>query len=270
MNLDASKTDGNLQNIEDKYDRAYRTEWESGSLRDLIRLCYKTPHLRDNAIRYSQSEEFSAALSLLSNAGHPAEANVSVLDIGCGNGVACWSLAKAGYQVTGIDSSNGEWAGVGAARKLIHMDGVSFNAIHTLAEVLPFPPASFQVIWMREVLHHIKNLPEFLHTVRQLLVKDGILIAMRDHVIWNESQKDHFFRTHPFHKYTQDENCHYLNEYTEAFINTGWQLDLILDPLSTAINTFPKPYIPNKVFSISQAATGLGNSLYSFLARNPG
>ena len=270
LKLDPSENDGNNQNIEDKYDRAYRTEWEVGSLRELITLCYKTPDLRDNAIRYSQSEEFSAALSLLGNAGHPADPSISVLDIGCGNGVACWSLAKAGYQVTGVDSSNGEWAGIGAARKLINMDGVSFKAIHSLAEVLPFPPASFQVIWMREVLHHIKNLPEFLSSVRPLLVKDGVLIAMRDHVIWNERQKEYFFSTHPFQKYTQDENCHYLNEYTEAFTNAGWQLELVMDPLSTAINTYPEPYIANKVFSISQAAAGQGNSLYSFLARNPG
>ena len=270
LKLDPSENDGNYHNIEDKYDRAYRTEWESGSLRQLITLCYKTPDLRDNAIRYSQSEEFSSALSLLANAGHPANPSVSVLDIGCGNGAACWSLAKAGYQVTGIDSSNGEWAGVGAARKLINMDGVSFKAIYSLAEVLPFPPASFQVIWMREVLHHIKNLPEFLRSVKSLLVKDGVLIAMRDHVIWNEYQKNYFFSTHPFQKYTQDENCYYLNQYTEAFTNAGWQLELIMDPLSTAINTYPEPYIPNKVFSITQAAAGQGNSLYSFLARNPG
>ena len=269
LRMNLSENVGSFQDLEDKYDRAYRKEWEAGSLRPLITLCYKTPDLRDNAIRYSQSEEFSAALSLLANAGHPADPTISLLDIGCGNGAACWSLAKAGYQVTGVDSSNGEWAGVTAARKLINMDGVLFKAIHTLAEELPFPPASFRVIWMREVLHHIKNLPEFLRSVKSLLAKDGVLIAMRDHVIWNEYQKDYFFNTHPFHKYTQDENCHYLNEYIDAFTNTGWQLELIMDPLSTPINTYPEPYIPNKVFSIAQAAAGQGNSIYSFLARNP-
>jgi|GEM_PF-1939428 len=257
--------------VEDKYDFAYRSEWEKGGLRQLISLCYKTPNFQDNAIRFYRSEEFQAAVKILTDAGHPPRPDVHILDIGCGNGVACWSLAKAGYRVTGVDSSNGKWAGIQAAKQLIGFEGVVFDPIHTHAEELPFRPGTFRVIWMREVLHHIEDLPAFLRSVRKLLCKDGILIAMRDHVIWNEIQKKSFFENHPFQKYTHDENCHYLKEYVDGFTQAGWILDMVLDPLSSPLNTYPQPFVPGQKFSPELAAKQTrGNSLYSFIARNPG
>jgi 2-polyprenyl-3-methyl-5-hydroxy-6-metoxy-1,4-benzoquinol methylase len=237
-------------------------------LRELIRSCYKTPDQPENARRYHASPEFDAACEELKRAGHHPSRGTRILDIGCGNGVACWSLAKEGYEVTGIDSRPGALTGIGAARKLIGKDGSIFKILHTPAGKLPFAPATFDVVWMREELHHIRDLSGFLSSVLELLVPGGVILAMRDPVVWNESQKAAFFEDHPFHRFTNDENCHYLDEYIEGFARAGFTLEKMLDPVSSPINTYPGPFSELATFDVEAARLRpRGNDLFSFLAR---
>jgi acetyltransferase-like isoleucine patch superfamily enzyme/SAM-dependent methyltransferase len=218
-----------LPSAPDKYDQAYLWGWNQGNLRELIRLCYKTPDLEDNARRYAASEEFAAALDELREAGRSPSKELRVLDLGCGNGVACWALAKAGYSVTGIDSSHGSLAGIGAARKIDGLDGIRFETIHTTAESLPFPPASFDIVW-------------------------------------NDRQKRAFFEDHPFHRFTGDENCHFLDEYLEAAEGSGLEFAKVIDPVSSPINTYPSPFVPGAVFDAELASRrDRGNDLFSFV-----
>lgn len=254
----------------DKYDLAYRWGWEEGGLQELIRLCYKTPDLPENARRYAASDEFGAALGEIRAAGFPPSSRSRVLDLGCGNGAATWALARAGYRTTGIDSSHGSLAGIAAARRIEGLDGVHFQTIHTSAESLPFPPGSFEVIWMREVLHHIRDLNDFLSSALELLVPGGILIAMRDHVVWNETQKASFFEDHPFHRFTNDENCHFLDEYLKGFESAGFRVERLLDPFASPINTYPHPFLPGRTFDVQSAIQRpRDNDLFSFVARKP-
>lgn len=250
----------------DKYDQAYLWGWNQGNLRELIRLCYKTPDLEDNARRYAASPEFLAALEELREAGHPPSKDRRLLDLGCGNGAACWALAKAGYSVTGIDSSHGDLAGIGAARRIDGLDGIRFETIHTTAESLPFPPASFDIVWMREVLHHIRDIPGFFSSIAKILRPGGVLVAMRDHVVWNDRQKKAFFEDHPFHRFTGDENCHFLDEYLDAAEGSGLEFSKVIDPVSSPINTYPQPFVPGAVFDPEAASRReRGNDLFSFV-----
>ncbi|MBK9578055.1 MAG: asparagine synthase (glutamine-hydrolyzing) [Fibrobacterota bacterium] len=255
-----------LPTTPDKYDQAYLWGWNEGNLRELIGLCYKTPDLPDNARRYAASAEFGAALQELAEAGKPPSASTRVLDLGCGNGAACWALARAGYAVTGIDSSHGQLTGIGAARKLDGLDGIRFKTIHTTAESLPFGPDSFDVVWMREVLHHIRDIPGFFASIAQLLRSGGVLIAMRDHVVWNDRQKRAFFEDHPFHRFTGDENCHFLDEYLDAAAGSGLEFAKVIDPLASPINTYPQVFVPGAEFDPEAASRrDRGNDLFSFV-----
>ena len=266
--LSASLEDALPHSATDAYDTAYNWGWNEGGLRELIRSCYKTPDQPENARRYHASPEFDAACEELKRAGHPPSRGTRILDIGCGNGVACWSLAKEGYEVTGIDSRPGALTGIGAARKLIGKDGSIFKILHTPAGKLPFAPATFDVVWMREELHHIRDLSGFLSSVLELLVPGGVILAMRDPVVWNESQKAAFFEDHPFHRFTNDENCHYLDEYIEGFARAGFTLEKMLDPVSSPINTYPGPFSELATFDVEAARLRpRGNDLFSFLAR---
>lgn len=256
------------ESLQDSYDIAYRWGWSDPKLRELIYLCYKTPDLAENARRFYRSEEFRETVRILSEMGQGPDGSGKVLDFGCGNGIASHSLSRAGYKVVGLDSSLGELAGLGAARKLKGLDGVSFELRQANGENIPFEDESLDVVWLREVLHHIRDLTGFLKEVYRILRPGGIVCSLRDHVIWNEQQREDFFQTHPFNHITQDEGCYYLKEYVLAYEHSGLMIERAYDPYSTVINTYPKPYERGKIFDAEAAKTRqIGNDLYSFFAK---
>jgi 2-polyprenyl-3-methyl-5-hydroxy-6-metoxy-1,4-benzoquinol methylase len=253
---------------EDPYDTAYKWGWSNPKLKQLVYHCYKTPDFTDNAHRFFNSAEFKTALNILSNLGKHPDKDHTVLDFGCGNGIATYSLARAGYSVVGIDSSLGEIAGLMAAQKLQGLDNTTFNLQHSTTKELAFPDNSFDIVWLREVLHHMNNLTAFLKDVFRVLKPNGIVCSFRDHVIWNEEQKDNFFKTHPFYHITKDEGCFYLEEYRNAYLNSGFIIEKEFDSHSSIINTYPRKFDPSKKLDIEKAKLRKnGNDPYSFFAR---
>lgn len=256
--------------VEDPYDTAYRWGWNHPQLKELVYLCYKTPDFANNARRFYNSQEYHEVLTMFGKLGHPPTAQEKVLDIGCGNGIASYSLARSGYDVIGIDSSLGELAGIRAAEKLQGLDEVQFEVRHVSSHLLEFPNDSFDVVWMREVLHHIDDLVSFLYEVKRVLKPGGILCCLRDVVIWNEEQRVHFFENHPFYHITHDEGCFYLQEYREAFKAAGFILEKELNPLESVINTYPAKPAPGVTFDPAVATTvAAGYDLFSFFLRKP-
>ncbi len=160
---------------EDLYDIAYRWGWETPELRELVYLCYKTPDLPDNARRYFASEELREAVRILSELSHPPSKDCRVLDFGCGNGVGCYALSRSGYWVLGIDASEGELAGLGAARKIRGLDGADFAVGPSRGTKLDLEDATFGVVWLREALHHIEDLPGFLAEAARILEPGGVI-----------------------------------------------------------------------------------------------
>ena len=254
----------------DKYDRAYEGALDCGDpgMSLLAYLCYKTRNLPQNARRYHASDEFKEIIKELTACGFPPSAKAKLLDFGCGNGVATWSFAKEGYQAIGLDSSLGTLAGLHAAAKLIDLEGVRFGLKHSTDERLPFADESIDIVWMREVLHHMTDIRASALEFRRILKPGGVLMALRDHVVWNASQKEHFFRTHPMQPITGDENCHTLEEYLSGFAAAGLQIVKVLDPVSSVINTYPSPVRAGLKFD-EQAARNRreGNDLFSFVLR---
>jgi len=259
------------QPAQDLYDTAYTYGWQNPGLKELVYLCYKTPDFADNARRFCASPELREALQMLSRLGKGPGPQVKVLDVGCGNGIASYALSLAGYSVTATDSSTGEVAGINAARKLVGVDGAHFEIVHAAGEKSPFPDDSFDVVWMREVLHHMKDLPAFLSEMRRVLKPGGVICCLRDVVIWNESQREHFFATHPFYPITKDEGCFYLEEYLDGFAKGGLEMVEVLHPAASVINTYPAPHVPGETFDADAARRrGAGYDLFSFFARKAG
>lgn len=252
----------------DPYDRAYLWAWEEGNMRELVRLCYKTPDFAQNARSFYESGEFRAELAMLTELGVGPSPERKVLDFGCGNGVASYALARAGFDVTGLDSSKGRLAGLGAARKLNGLDGVKIRFLPQSGEKLPFADDAFDVVYIREVLHHIQGLADFLREVRRILRPGGLVACLRDVVIWNEKQREDFFATHPLNFITQDEGCYYLEEYLLAFVESGLSLTRVLPPKGSLINTYPAPFDPAKKHDYAAARTReKGYDIFSFFAR---
>ncbi|CAB4762253.1 unannotated protein [freshwater metagenome] len=259
-----------MTDIVDLYDVAYSWGWAHPTLRKTVYLCYKTPDFVSNARRFHASAEFSETCALLGRLGHPPSNAGRLLDIGCGNGVACYALARSGYRVTGVDSSAGQLAGIRAAEKIVGLDGSHFEVRQVTPGPLEFPDESFDVVWMREVLHHITDLVPFLLEVKRILKPDGVLCCLRDTVIWNDEQRANFFRNHPFFHITHDEGCYYLDEYRQAFKIAGLRMEQEVNPLESVINTYPSDPIPGALYDPAVSMANPGRyDLFSFFVRKP-
>jgi SAM-dependent methyltransferase len=75
----------------------------------------------------------------------------SVLDLGCGHGMAAVVLARRGARVVGCDVSAGYLA---EARRRARASGVRADWVAVNGEVLPFADGAFDAVWGNAVLHH--------------------------------------------------------------------------------------------------------------------
>ncbi len=76
----------------------------------------------------------------------------SVLDYGCGHGMAAVVLARVGAAVTAFDLSSGY---VAETRARAAANGVSVTCTVADGEDLPFPDAAFDAVWGNAILHHL-------------------------------------------------------------------------------------------------------------------
>jgi SAM-dependent methyltransferase len=77
---------------------------------------------------------------------------LSLLDYGCGNGMAAVVLARRGARVTALDLSPGYLA---EARQRAQVNGVPIHFIRADGERLPFASSSFDRVWGNAILHHL-------------------------------------------------------------------------------------------------------------------
>ena len=94
------------------------------------------------------------------------------LDYGCGHGMAAVTLARAGAAVTAFDLSPGYVAETNrrAAANRVTVRGVVADGEH-----LPFPAASFDVVWGNAVLHHL-DLDRAAAELRRVLAPGGVAV----------------------------------------------------------------------------------------------
>ncbi|MCI0749610.1 MAG: class I SAM-dependent methyltransferase [Nevskiales bacterium] len=97
-----------------------------------------------------------------------------VLDIGCGNGVLCSAMARAGYRVTGIENDD---AGVELARTSFpHIRFYHFGVQDDPARLLAAERELFDVVVATEVIEHLYAPHELPQYARAVLSDAGILI----------------------------------------------------------------------------------------------
>lgn len=100
----------------------------------------------------------------------------SILDVGCGTGVLAGRMADAGYEVTGVDPSEG---------MLAHVAGVAptVKAVLGDATSLPFEDGQFDLVMCVAVMHHVAD-PTSVHESLGEMVrvtKPGGLVLVWDH-----------------------------------------------------------------------------------------
>jgi len=100
-------------------------------------------------------------------------AGATLLDIGCGGGLFAEALAKAGYQVTGIDPSRGS---IEAARAHAAAQGLALTYHVASGERLPLPDTSFDIACCCDVLEHVDDVDAVVAEATRVLRPGGLLL----------------------------------------------------------------------------------------------
>ncbi len=108
----------------------------------------------------------------------PPNENCIVLDLGAGGGVHSCQLVKHGYQVIASDMSLENMA---IAQGYID-HGRHFGRLASDCSILPFSDNQFDVLFCKEFVHHLENMPGLFQEFARVLRSSGIL-ALHD-PIW--------------------------------------------------------------------------------------
>jgi 2-polyprenyl-6-hydroxyphenyl methylase / 3-demethylubiquinone-9 3-methyltransferase len=94
-----------------------------------------------------------------------------VLDVGCGGGILSEEFARMGCEVVGIDLSE---ASIEVAREHALQEGLTIEYHAGKAESLPFPTASFDVVYCCDVLEHVEDVGATIAETARVLKPGGV------------------------------------------------------------------------------------------------
>jgi ubiquinone/menaquinone biosynthesis C-methylase UbiE len=204
---------------------------------DLVRLAYFDEDLSLNVERFSQSEEFSETLAIFNTYAPQAK---TILDIGSGNGVSAVNFALKGYQVAAVEPDDSLTVGAGAINWVKEQQQLdNLTVYNSFAEDINFEDNSFDIVYVRQAMHHANELFKFMEECVRVLKPNGLLLTVRDHVIFDAKDKEWFLETHALHKYYGGENAFMPSEYKQAITEGGAEVVKELKYYDSSINYYP-------------------------------
>jgi SAM-dependent methyltransferase len=199
----------------------------------LVRDCYYDQPLTEAAERFAASEEWQATRALLPQSGGRA------LDLGAGQGVSAFALARTGFEVTALEPDPSNLVGCGAIAQLARHVSSPIDAVRGVAEALPFADAAFDLVFCRQALHHARDLRAFCREAARVLRPGGRLIAVREHVISRDEDLQRFRDEHPLHRLYGGESAYRSSEYVRALRDAGLRVVRVLRSFDSPINHAP-------------------------------
>lgn len=185
----------------------------------LVRDCYYDQPLEQAAERYHVSAEWNSVRAVI------GDWRGAALDVGAGNGIVSFALAKDGWAVSALEPDPSDLVGAGAIRRLSGHAGRAIHVLEGFGEDVGLPPASFDLVIARQVVHHARDLDSFCREMARLLKPGGHFFSFRDHVVDDEAQKRQFFREHPLHHLYGGENAYSAARYRKALEDAGLMLE---------------------------------------------
>lgn len=212
--------------------------------------------------RFYNSEEFTEVMKFV-----PSQAK-TLLDIGAGRGMASYAFAKKGLSVTALEPDTSKDVGAGAIQYLSDKHALNINVVATFGEQLPFLDNSFDVVYVRQVLHHAADLKKMCSEVFRVLKPGGVFIATREHVLSKESDLNQFLDKHPLHHLYGGEHAYTLSYYKECINASGLKLTHVLHPFSSVINYAPFSKAEMKAIFAKILSKVTGSGIAGALIRN--
>jgi len=205
--------------------------------RELVHDAYLTADLLGNCRRFADSAEFIEVRKLIGSYRQNAR---DVLDIPAGNGIATYAFARAGFDVVAVEPDPSASVGRGAIETSLSAENLKADIVDAFGESLPFDSQSFDVVYVRQGLHHAKNLKAMLREYARVLRARGLLLACREHVVDNyESSLRSFLASQVDHQLYGGENAFTLPDYRAAFEAAGLGIVQEFGPYDSPINLHP-------------------------------
>jgi SAM-dependent methyltransferase len=201
---------------------------------ELVRDCYFDDPLSEAAERYYASREWEAVRKLTG----PARGRA--LDVGAGRGISSYALARDGWLVTALEPDPSAVVGAGAIEGMAAALNLQIDVVREWGEALPFPDATFDLVYGRQVLHHARDLPTLCSEMARVLKPAGTFLATREHVIFKDEDLPVFLADHPLHRLYGGEAAYRLDEYKDAIERAGILLTQVLNPWASAVNMHPR------------------------------
>src|SRR5262245_37689232 len=205
--------------------------------RELIYDAYLTADLAKNCQRFADSAEFAAVLALI-KAHRPGARDV--LDIPSGNGIAAYAFARAGFNVVAVEPDASESVGRGAIATSLSAENLQARIVNAFGEKLPFDAGSFDVVFVRQGLHHAQDLKAMVAEYARVLRPGGVLLGCREHVVDDYGASlEEFLDAQPDHQLYGGEHAFTLPDYRAAFAHGGFAIAEEIGPYDSPINLHP-------------------------------